>query len=80
MAQYTDSQIVEYNEDGSWTTTTVVTNHPATPQQKALAVTGLVALIVAPIAPLLGLLAVDQYEKYKDNRRSRKAKLEAVTD
>lgn len=80
MAIYTDSEIIEHNEDGSWTTTTVVTQYPATPQQKAIAIAGLAALIVAPLAPLMGLYAVEKYEEHKEKRRNKKANLEAVKD
>jgi len=69
MRNHTDSAIVEYNEDGSRTVTTVETIYPATKAQQATAVLGLGAIILAPLAPLALIVASEKLEE----RRARKA-------
>lgn len=71
MPKYTDSVIVEYNEDGSRTETSVVTYQPITKTQQTLAWAGLTVLVAAPFVPLL---AVSAYEKFEEKLASRKAK------
>lgn len=70
---HTDSSQIEHHEDGSWTTTTVITEYPATRAEKATAWTALGLMTAAPI-----LLAVAPIVKYKieeklDERRRRKS-------
>lgn len=72
MSKPTDSQIVEYNEDGSWTTTTVVTEYPATKKQQAAAIGVLGAMCVAPFVPILGLYAVEKWEARKLRKQEAK--------
>lgn len=72
MSTHTDSAIIEFNEDGSRTVTTVETIFPPTKSQQALAWTGLVALCVAPFAPLLVIPAIEKWEEKREERKEKK--------
>jgi len=74
MSTHTDSQLIEHHDDGSRTTTTVVTSYPATKTQQAVAIGALSALALAPIAPLLIVIGLEKW----DARRARKRKLKSV--
>lgn len=69
MRTHTDSSIIEYHEDGSWTTTTTVTEHPATTAQKAVAGGVLAAVCVAPFVPVLLLVCSSKLEKRREAKR-----------
>lgn len=73
MRKHTNSQIVEVHEDGSWTTTTVETEFPATKAQKAVAGGALVAICVVPFVPVLSLIAADWRENRRLKREANKA-------
>jgi len=77
MRNHTDSAIVEYNEDGSRTVTTVETIYPATKAQQAAAWTGLAAIILAPLAPLAIAVGLDRWEERKA-RKDEAKKLKSV--
>lgn len=72
MNPHTDSEIVEWNEDGSRTITTVQTIHPATTAQKAQAWGVLGLITVAPIVPLLVVVALDKIESRREAKRRAK--------
>lgn len=65
---HTDSCTVEYHEDGTWTTTTVTTERPATTAEKAAAWGALGGLTVLSISPILIVWAND----WRESRRRRK--------
>lgn len=73
MSTHTDSEIVQYNEDGSWTTTTVVTEYPATNKEKAIAGTVLAGLLVAPFVPLIAYAVTDAWERRQERKAAKKA-------
>lgn len=77
MPTHTDSAIVEYNEDGSRTVTTVETIYPATTSQKVGAWAGLVLICVAPLTPLLVIPALERWEEKREARKEKK-RLKAV--
>lgn len=77
MRNHTDSAIIEYNEDGSRTVTTVETIYPATKAQQAAAWTGLGAIILAPLAPLVLIAGLEKWEERKA-RKAEAKKLKAV--
>lgn len=66
---HTDSITTDYHEDGSWTTTSVVTERPATTAEQAKAWGVLGALGVISFAPLICVVAAEKL----DARRARKA-------
>jgi hypothetical protein len=68
----TDSAIVEYNEDGSRTITTVETIMPATKKQQAAAYSALGLLTLAPLMPLAALYLVDKYEARMERKAEAK--------
>ena len=68
---HTDSETIDYHEDGSWTTTTVITREPVTNRQKAAAFGVLGAIMVAPVMPAIGLVL---YDKVQEKRAARKAR------
>lgn len=78
-ANRTDSEIVEWNDDGSRTHTIVYTEYPLTTKQKVATSAGLVALCFAPVVPLLTVIVHEKITERLEKRRS-KRKLEAVTD
>lgn len=67
---YTDSTIVEYNEDGSQTITTVERYYPPTTQQKIAAWATLGGLAVVAMAPAVLPAVVDSWQE----RKARKAR------
>lgn len=69
---HTDSQIVEYNEDGSRTETTVITYTPMTPAQTAKAWGTLIGVCVLPLAPLVGIAVYERYEEHRAEKKARK--------
>lgn len=73
MRAHTDTVTTVYNEDGSWTTTSEVTNYPASKKEKALAGTLLGAMVLAPLAPLLTVVALEKWDDTKEKRRLKKA-------
>lgn len=70
MRSHTDSVETTYHEDGSWTTTSQVTNFPATKTEQAIAWTALVGTLVAPFA-LIGAAA--WWENRYERREAKKA-------
>lgn len=70
MSTRTDSSVIEYHDDGSWTTTTVYTEYPATPRQKAAAWGALIALGVVSLAPIPVMII---RERLEDRRQKRAA-------
>lgn len=77
MKTHTDSAVVEYNEDGSRTVTTVETIYPLTTAEKAQG-WGLVGvLLVAPVLPLLIIAGIEKAEE-KWNARKAKKSLKSV--
>lgn len=77
MRNHTDSAIVEYNEDGSRTVTTVETIYPATKAQQAAAWTGLAVVVLSPLAPLALIVGIDKWEERKA-RKAEAKKLKSV--
>lgn len=77
MSTYTDSCIVEHNEDGTRTITTVETITPATRKQQAAAAGVLTLLVFAPAAPLLVIYAAEKWEERKA-RKAEAKKLKSV--
>lgn len=77
MKNHTDSCIVEYNEDGTKTVTTIETYTPPTKAQQTLAVAGLLGLCFAPLAPL-ALISLNDYLQEKRASRKEAKKLKAV--
>lgn len=77
MSQRIDSTIVEYNEDGSQTITSIEHYVPPTTTQKLISTVVLVAVVASP-AIFLGSVAA--YETWEENRAARKAakKLKSV--
>lgn len=67
---YTDSTIVEYNEDGSQTITTVERYYPPTTQQKIAAWATLGGLALVAVAPAVIPAAIDSWQE----RKARKAR------
>jgi len=80
MRNHTDSEIVEYNEDGSWTTTTTVTQFPMTTTQKVGAWSALTAVCVLPLAPLVGLVVLSKIEEKREARKEQKRLKSVATD
>lgn len=72
MRNYTDSQTVEYHDDGSRTVTTVETIHPVTGKQQAVAIGVLSLIAVAPVAPILALGLFDRIQEKREARKARK--------
>lgn len=72
MPKPTDSCVVEYNEDGSRTVTTVETIMPVTKKQQAAVIGGLTLLSIAPAIPLLVIFGLEKYEEKKAARKERK--------
>jgi hypothetical protein len=77
MSNRTDSCIVEYNDDGSRTVTTVETIHPVTKKQQAAAFGVLGLLALAPAAPLLVIYGLEKWDERKAKRAEAK-KLKSV--
>jgi hypothetical protein len=75
MPSHTDSAIIEYNEDGSRTVTTVETIYPLTTKEKATAYSLLGGLLLAPFVPVI---AIALSEKMAERRAARKADLKVV--
>lgn len=75
MPKHTDSAIVEYNEDGSRTITTVETIYPIS-RKKQIASAGSLGLVaVAPAVPLLALFVLAKVaEKNADRKKNPKVK------
>lgn len=69
MSKHTDSQIVEYNEDGSWTTTTIETEYPMTRGQKAAAWGALGGIAVLPFVPVVAMVMLEKIEERREARR-----------
>lgn len=78
MRNHTDSHIVEYNDDGSRTETSVVTYEPVSLAKQALAVTGLIALCVSPVIPLVAISMYEKWEERREARKEAKADLKSV--
>jgi uncharacterized protein YqgC (DUF456 family) len=70
MRTHTDSEIITYNEDGSWTTKSEITTYPATKAQTAAAVGTLVGVSLLPLVPLLYIAVA---EKISARRAAKKA-------
>lgn len=77
---HTDSSIIEYNEDGSHTETTVITRFPATRTQKVQAWGVLGAIAVLPFVPLAALVVTEKWEERKEARAAKKAAKSEKTD
>jgi len=69
MPNHTDSQIVEYHDDGSWTTTTVTTQMPMTKADQAKAWAILGGLTLATFSPVIALVARDALERRREKKR-----------
>lgn len=69
MSNHTDSQIVEHHDDGSWTTTTVVTEYPLTKADQAKAWGVLGALTLITCSPLFVVIARDKLETRREKKR-----------
>lgn len=80
MRKHTDSAITEYHEDGSWTTTIVETNYPATRGQKAAAWAGLGSIFVLPFVPVVALVISEKLEERREKRRDKKSQSETTTE
>lgn len=70
---HTDSVITDYHEDGTWTTTTVITEREPTRAEKAQAWTALGGLTVVAFAPLLCVVIAEKYEARKERKAVKKA-------
>lgn len=68
---HTDSSIVEYHDDGTWTETTTITYHPPTKAQKAGAWAALAGMGLIAVAPL-GFAVADVVKDWREERRQRK--------
>ncbi len=69
MPNHTDSQIVEYHDDGSWTTTTVVTDRPLTKAEQAKAWGVLGGLTLVTFSPVIVIIARDALERRREKKR-----------
>jgi len=65
---HTDSCVVEHHEDGTWTTTTVVTERPATRAEQAGAWAAIGGLTLVTFSPVIVLWVSD----WRESRRRRK--------
>lgn len=72
MRAYTNSSVVEHHEDGSWTEKSEITHYPASNAQKATAVLGLGAIVLAPLAPLLIVVGLEKADEYRAKRRAKR--------
>lgn len=70
---HTDSAIVEYHEDGSYTVTTVETHQPLTTADKARAWAGLGALMVVAVSPAFLPYVVDKLDERRERKQAKKA-------
>ena len=70
MRNHTDSEIITYNEDGSWTTKSEITTYPATPKEQAIALGILAGILVLPFVPLI---ALDVRDRIAERRAAKKA-------
>lgn len=70
MTKYTDSTIVEYNEDGSQTITTIEHYTPPTRAQKATAAAALGGVLLVPFVPVAIAFAQLKAEEYRAKRRN----------
>lgn len=73
MPSHTDSAIIEHNEDGSKTITTVETVYPLTKAQQAAGWAGLTLLCLAPATPLLAYYVAEKWEEQKEKRKQKKS-------
>ena len=76
---YTDSETIEYHEDGSWTTTTVINGRPATTAEKATAWTALTLMFLGPIAMMSAPYVLDKIQERRERKRQEKPQPE-ITD
>lgn len=76
---HTDSAIVEYHEDGSYTVTTVETHQPLTKADQAKGWAALGALMVIAVAPATFPYVLDKMDERRERKAAKKAaKLEVV--
>ena len=70
MRNHTDSQIVTYNEDGSWTTKSEITTYPATNKEQAIAIGLLAGICILPFVPII---YIDVRDRIAERRAAKKA-------
>jgi uncharacterized protein YqgC (DUF456 family) len=72
MRTHTDSEIITYNEDGSWTTKSEITTYPATKGQQAAAIGTLIGVCLLPVVPLVYLTVVEKLAARSEARKAKK--------
>lgn len=68
----TDSEITEWHEDGTYTTTVVYNGRPATRAEKAQAWGALGGLTLLAFAPVLCIPLIDKLEERRARKRAAK--------